>query len=297
MLPRRYLPSVAAMLALDAVARLGTASAAADELALTQGAISRQLQLLEAQLGVPLILRERQRLRLTPAAVEYVAEVRRALQMLASASLTLRANPKGGTLNLAILPAFGMHWLTPRLARFTALHPEVTLNLSTRLQPFDFAGSRFDAAIHYGRQDWPGSDSLKLMDEVVIAVASPAFLAQPLDRAEAILAHPLLQLESRTGDWGRWLAHHGLPGQRPPGMLFDQFATLTQGALHGLGIALIPLFLIEADLAAGRLTPVFGGAVPALGHYSLVWPKDRAMRAPLVSFRDWLADEVRAGAA
>ena len=297
MLPRRYLPSVAAMLALDAVARLGTASAAADELALTQGAISRQLQLLEAQLGVPLILRERQRLRLTPAAVEYVAEVRRALQMLASASLTLRANPKGGTLNLAILPAFGMHWLTPRLARFTALHPEVTLNLSTRLQPFDFAGSRFDAAIHYGRQDWPGSDSLKLMDEVVIAVASPAFLAQPLDRAEGILAHPLLQLESRTGDWGRWLAHHGLPGQRPPGMLFDQFATLTQGALHGLGIALIPLFLIEADLAAGRLTPVFGGAVPALGHYSLVWPKDRAMRAPLVSFRDWLADEVRAGAA
>lgn len=295
MLPRRYLPSVAAMLALDAVARLGTASAAADELALTQGAISRQLQLLEAQLGVPLILRERQRLRLTPAAVEYVAEVRRALQMLASASLTLRANPKGGTLNLAILPAFGMHWLTPRLARFTALHPEVTLNLSTRLQPFDFAGSRFDAAIHYGRQDWPGSDSLKLMDEVVIAVASPAFLAQPLDRAEGILAHPLLQLESRTGDWGRWLAHHGLPGQRPPGMLFDQFATLTQGALHGLGIALIPLFLIEADLAAGRLTPVFGGAVPALGHYSLVWPKDRAMRAPLVSFRDWLADEVRAG--
>lgn len=295
MLPRRYLPSVAAMLALDAVARLGTASAAAEELALTQGAISRQLQLLEAQLGVPLILRERQRLRLTPAAVEYVAEVRRALQMLASASLTLRANPKGGTLNLAILPAFGMHWLTPRLARFTALHPEVTLNLSTRLQPFDFAGSRFDAAIHYGRQDWPGSDSLKLMDEVVIAVASPAFLAQPLDRAEGILAHPLLQLESRTGDWGRWLAHHGLPGQRPPGMLFDQFATLTQGALHGLGIALIPLFLIEADLAAGRLTPVFGGAVPALGHYSLVWPKDRAMRAPLVSFRDWLADEVRAG--
>ena len=297
MLPRRYLPSVAAMLALDAVARLGTASAAADELALTQGAISRQLQLLEAQLGVPLILRERQRLRLTPAAVDYVAEVRRALQMLASASLTLRANPKGGTLNLAILPAFGMHWLTPRLARFTALHPEVTLNLSTRLQPFDFAGSRFDAAIHYGRQDWPGSDALKLMDEVVIAVASPAFLAQPLDRAEGILAHPLLQLESRTGDWGRWLAHHGLPGQRPPGMLFDQFATLTQGALHGLGIALIPLFLIEADLAAGRLTPVFGGAVPALGHYSLVWPKDRAMRAPLMSFRDWLVDEVRAGAA
>ncbi|MES2664839.1 MAG: LysR family transcriptional regulator [Pseudomonadota bacterium] len=292
MLPRRYLPSIAALLALEAVARLGTASAAAAELALTQGAISRQLQVLEAQLGVALILREKQRLTLTPAAVDYVEDVRKALQTLASASLTLRANPRGGTLNLAILPAFGMHWLTPRLTRFTALHPEVTLNLSTRLKPFDFTASRFDAAIHYGRQDWPGTQGLKLMDEEVLAVAAPGFLKTPLTQAAGILSHPLLQLESRTGDWGRWLAHHGLPGQRPPGMLFDQFATLTQAAIHGLGLALIPLFLIEADLAAGRLIPIFGPPVPALGSYSLVWPRDRPLRAPLASFRDWLAAEV-----
>lgn len=292
MLPRRYLPSIPALLALEAVARLGTASAAAQELALTQGAISRQLQALESQLGVALIVREKQRLTLTPAAVDYVGDVRKALQTLASASLTLRANPKGGTLNLAILPAFGMHWLTPRLTRFTALHPEVTLNLSTRLKPFDFTDSRFDAAIHYGRQDFPGTTSLKLMDEEMLAVAAPTVLKTPLTGAEGILSHPLLQLESRTGDWGRWLAHHGLPGQRPPGMLFDQFATLTQAAIHGLGLALIPLFLIEADLAAGRLIPVFGPPVPALGSYSLVWPRDRPLRAPLASFRDWLASEV-----
>lgn len=292
MLPRRYLPSIPALLALEAVARLGTASAAAQELSLTQGAISRQLQVLELQLGVALIVRERQRLTLTLAAVDYVEDVRKALQTLASASLTLRANPKGGTLNLAILPAFGMHWLTPRLTRFTALHPEVTLNLSTRLKPFDFADSRFDAAIHYGRQEWPGTSALKLMDEAVLAVAAPAFLNAPLTEAADILTHPLLHLESRTGDWGRWLAHHGTPNQRPPGMLFDQFATLTQAAIHGLGLALIPLFLIEADLAAGRLTPIFGPPVPALGSYSLVWPKDRPLRAPLASFRDWLATEV-----
>ncbi len=292
MLPRRYLPSIPALLALEAVARLGTASAASHELSLTQGAISRQLQVLESQLGVALIVRERQRLTLTPAAMDYVEDVRKALQTLASASLTLRANPKGGTLNLAILPAFGMHWLTPRLTRFTALHPEVTLNLSTRLKPFDFADSRFDAAIHYGRQEWPGTSALKLMDEAVLAVAAPAFLNAPLTEAADILTHPLLHLESRTGDWGRWLAHHGTPNQRPPGMLFDQFATLTQAAIHGLGLALIPLFLIEADLAAGRLTPIFGPPVPALGSYSLVWPKDRPLRAPLASFRDWLATEV-----
>jgi LysR family transcriptional regulator, glycine cleavage system transcriptional activator len=290
MLPRRYLPPIPALMALEAVDRLGTASEAAKELSLTQGAISRALQSLEQQLGVPLLIRERQRLRLTPAGQDYVAEVRKALHLLASASITLRANPTGGSLNLAILPAFGMHWLAPRLARFTQSHPEVTINLSTRLRPFDFTGSTFDAAIHYGRQDWSGVDSLKLMDEEVLAVAAPGF--PTLTNASDLLHHPLLQLESRAGDWGRWLAHHGSPGLRPPGMLFDQFATLTQGAIHGMGAALIPTFLIQRELSEGRLIPIFGPSVPALGSYYLVWPNNVPERAPLRSFRDWLADEV-----
>lgn len=290
MLPRRYLPPIPALMALEAVDRLGTASEAAKELSLTQGAISRALQSLEQQLGVPLLIRERQRLRLTPAGHDYVAEVRKALHLLASASITLRANPTGGSLNLAILPAFGMHWLAPRLARFAQTHPEVTINLSTRLRPFDFQGSTFDAAIHYGRQDWPGVTYLKLMDEEVLAVAAPGFptLTKPTD----LLHRPLLQLDSRPGDWGRWLAHHGHPGIRPPGMLFDQFATLTQGAIHGMGAALIPTFLIERELAEGRLVPIFGPPVPALGSYYLVWPNNAPERAPLRSFRDWLAGEV-----
>jgi LysR family transcriptional regulator, glycine cleavage system transcriptional activator len=289
MLPRRYLPPIPALMALEAVDRLGTASAAAEELNLTQGAISRALQGLEAQLGVTLLTRERQRLRLTPAGQDYVAEVRKALTLLASASLTLRANPTGGSLNLAILPAFGMHWLAPRLARFTQSHPEVTLNLSTRLRSFDFATTPFDAAIHYGRKDWSGVHYLKLMDEDVLAVAASGFPA--LTAATDILRHPLLHLESRSGDWGRWLAHHGTPGQRPPGMMFDQFATLTQGAIHGMGIALIPTFLIQRELAEGRLVPVFGPAIPALGAYYLVWPQARPDRAALRSLRLWLQAE------
>ena len=289
MLPRRYLPPIPALMALEAVDRLGTASEAAKELSLTQGAISRALQTLEQQLGVPLLIRERQRLRLTPAGQDYVAEVRKALHLLASASITLRANPTGGSLNLAILPAFGMHWLAPRLARFTQTHPEVTLNLSTRLRPFDFQGSTFDAAIHYGRQDWPGVHYLKLMDEEVLAVAAPGF--PTLTKATDLLAHPILQLESRTGDWGRWLAHHGAPGLRPPGMLFDQFATLTQGAIHGMGAALIPTFLIERELSEGRLVPILGPPVRALGSYYLVWPSTGPDRAPLRSLRLWLQSE------
>jgi DNA-binding transcriptional LysR family regulator len=185
-----------------------------------------------------------------------------------------------------------MHWLAPRLARFAGQHPEVTVNLSTRLKPFAFETTQFDAAIHYGRQDWPGVEYLPLMQEEMLAVAAPALVAAALPRAEDVLSLPLLQLESRTGDWGRWLAHHGLPGVRPPAMLFDQFATMMQGAIHGLGAALMPTFLIERDLEAGRLVPIFGGPIASAGSYHLVWPKESPARAPLVSFRTWLAGEI-----
>ncbi|MGV8986915.1 MAG: LysR family transcriptional regulator [Cypionkella sp.] len=293
MLTRRYLPSIPSLLALEAVDRLGSASAAAAELNLTQGAVSRQLQTLEGQLGLALIIRDKHRLRLTPAAQDFVTEARRTLHRLSQASLALRANPTGGSLTLAILPAFGMHWLAPRLARFAGLHPEVTVNLSTRLKPFDFTDSAFDAAIHYGRQeggrqDWPGTDDMKLMDEDILAVAAPNLLQAPLPDAKSVLTLPLLQLESRTGDWGRWFAHHGQAPSRPPAMLFDQFATMQQAAVHGMGAALLPLFLIERDLAEGRLIPLYGPAIRALGSYYLVWPKDRPPRAPLTSFRTWL---------
>ena len=292
MISRRYLPSMPSLLALEAVGRTGSASAAALELNLTQGAISRQLQVLEGQMGLALIIRDKHRLRLTPAAQDYCREIRRALQSLSQASLTLRANPNGGALNLAILPAFGMHWLAPRLARFAAQHPEVTVNLSTRLKPFDFASTNFDAAIHYGRQDWPGVDYLPLMVEDLLAVAAPGLLKLPLTQADDILSYPLLQLESRTGDWGRWLVHHGHPHQRPAAMLFDQFATMAQGAVHGLGAALLPLFLIERELAEGRLIPVYGSPIKSLGSYYLVWPKAQPARAPLASFRSWLQTDL-----
>ena len=290
MLARRYLPSIPSLLALEAVDRLGTASAAAAELNLTQGAVSRQLQVLEGQLGVALLIRERHRLRLTPAAQDFVAEARAALHRLDQAALALRANPSGGSLNLAILPAFGMHWLAPRLAKFAGLHPEVTVNLSTRLKPFDFTDSRFDAAIHYGRQDWAGVDYLKLTEEEILAVAAPALA--PIAAAQQALTLPLLQLDSRTGDWGRWLAHHGSAGLRPPAMMFDQFATMQQAAIHGMGAALLPVYLITRDLAEGRLVPLFGPPIRALGSYYLVWPKDRPRRAPLTSFIAWLGGEL-----
>ena len=153
----------------------------------------------------------------------------------------------------------------------------------------DYASS-YAAMNEYLEQGKPVPEAIFAASDVV----APGLLKAPLRAANDILSYSLLQLESRTGDWGRWLTHHGTSGLRPAAMLFDQFATMTQGAIHGLGIALVPLFLIERELADNRLVPVFGQPIKSLGSYFLVWPKDLAPRAPLTSFRAWLSGELSA---
>jgi DNA-binding transcriptional LysR family regulator len=113
-----------------------------------------------------------------------------------------------------------------------------------------------------------------------------------LPRANDILSYPLMQLDSRTGDWGRWLAHFGSPAQRPPAMLFDQFATMATGALHGLGAALLPTFMAQQDLVTGRLIAAYGPAIPANGRYFLVWPKDTPPRPALTAFCTWIKTQL-----
>ena len=290
--PRRYLPSIASLRALEALDRLGSASAVASELALTQSAVSRQLQALESQMGVEMIRRDRKRLSLTPEAQDYVAEIREALNRIAQASLRLQVAPQGGALNLAILPTFGMRWLMPRLPAFARLHPNVTLNMSTRLVPFNFGTEPFDAALHFGPGDWPGTDRLLLKHESVLPVAAPALLTSAAGRAEDLLKMPLLHIQTRPHAWSDWFAAQGVKLTRPiPGTMYDQFATITQAALHGLGVALMPDYLVEEEIATARLRPVFGDPVEAQGAYWLVWPQTRARDPSLLAFRDWLADQ------
>lgn len=289
--PRRFLPSIPALLAFEAVARLGSATQAAFELSLTQSAISRQLKTLEAQLGVALLARQGRQLTLTHAGEAYVVQVRDVLNRLAQASLNVRTNPSGGTLNLAILPAFGMHWLAPRLSDFASTHPEVTVNLSTRLQPFSFAGSPFDAAIHFGHEDWGGVQYLPLMPERVVPVCAPDLLDRPLTDPAAILALPLLHLETRPRGWARWLAALGVEATPPAGMVFDQFSTMAQAAVHGMGVALLPTFSAAPYLDSGQLVMAATQTTQSIGSYYLVWPIDRETPAALRAFCDWLAQE------
>jgi LysR family glycine cleavage system transcriptional activator len=291
-LPRRFLPPMQALAAFEAAARLQSFTAAAAELALTQSAVSRQIRALEEQLGVELFVRERQTVRLSAAGASYAPEVRRALQRIATATLALRANPHGGTLNLAILPTFGTRWLAPRLPRFLQAHPGITLNLHTRLAPFDFQTDALDAAIHFGSPDWPGARLDRLMGETVIPACSPA-LRERLDlRLPAdLLRAPLMHLVSRPDAWERWLRAAGLPDTEVHGMLIDQFAVAAQAAIAGLGVALLPDFLIEAELARGDLVAAVDLPLPSTEAYHLAWPLGREDWPPLQAFRGWLLGE------
>lgn len=288
--PRRFLPSISSLRALEALDRLGSATAVAEELSLTQSAVSRQLQALEQQMGLEMILRDGRRLTLTPGAQKYAGEIRQALDRIAQATLRLQVAPVGGTLNLAILPTFGMRWLMPRLPEFARLHPDVTINMNTRLNRVNFDREPFDAAIHFGHGDWPDGGRLLLRHEHLLPVCAPTLLR---DRGavtpEDILRLPLLHIQTRPDAWAEWFRAQGVTPPSPlTGTMHDQFSTITQAAQHGLGVALMPDYIIEQDLALGRLVALHPTPTEAQGAYYLVWPQQKAQDPALRRFRNWL---------
>jgi len=243
MFRKLFLPPVADLLAFEAAARHASISRAAEELHLTQSAVSRQVRQLEAQLGQALFTRVRQRVVLTDAGRLYAADVRGVLQQLGAATQKAMALADGGgLLHLAVLPTLGARWLVPRLPAFAALHPELTVNLSARGEPFDFAQEPFDAAIHYGAPHWAGAVCDYLMHEEVVPVCSPALrtrhrIETPADVAGLTLLHQT----TRPMLWADWFEQEGVPApQALRGPRFEQFAMIAQAAISGLGVALLP---------------------------------------------------------
>ncbi|MBW5440255.1 LysR family transcriptional regulator [Bradyrhizobium canariense] len=290
--PRRFLPSTAVLAAFESAARTGSMTLAARELSLTQSAVSRQIKILEKQLEVELFVRERQTIRLTAVGDVYAREVREALHKISAASVNLHANPSGGMLNLAILPTFGTRWLAPRLPRFLAANPGITINLATRLSYFDFRAEALDAAIHFGRPEWPGAEMVLLRSEEVVPACSPALKRQHGFRAAGDFKQaPLLSISTRPQAWDRWFSLHDVPGRTFQGMVFDQFATVAQAAIAGVGVALLPTFLIQDELASRKLVRAINLPMKSPEQYYLVWPSERATYPPLLAFRVWLVAE------
>ncbi|AEQ50400.1 LysR family transcriptional regulator [Pelagibacterium halotolerans] len=290
---RRYLPSIGQLAAFEAVQRTGSTIAAARALDLSQGTVSRLVASLEGQLGRPLFLRQNKRLVPTPAAIDYARDIAAALDAIERASMRTAADLGGGALSLAILPAFGTRWLAPRLGDFLAAHPGVTLNLSTRIRPIDFTAERFDAMIYFGAGDAPDADHMKLFDERVTACLAPHLLtSHPIETPHDLGDLQLFQLETRPRAWDAWFAGQGAAPLPVSGMMFDQFALMIEATIAGLGAALLPHYIAQGEIAAGRLVPVLEPAVTGTGSYWLAWPPARRTYRPLLALREWLGTEV-----
>ena len=290
---RRLLPSTAALTAFEAVARLGTMTAAAHALNLTPGAISRHVMLLEEQLGVTLIIRRNKGIELTDIGRRYAEGADAILRKLRLLSLEAMSGRETGAFGLAILPTFGTRWLLPRMPAFLKENPGVTVNFATRIGRVDFDAEELDAAIHVGRPDWPGCHFRFLMHETVLPVCSPAFLLDnPVNSAESLVAMPLLEMASRPDAWKHWFATLGIEKSYREGMRFEQFMHVSQACQAGLGVALMPSFLIQSELSEGTLVKALDRSLESQSNYYFVTSSSRRAHPAASRFSDWLTREI-----
>jgi len=289
---RRLLPSTSMLAAFDAASRTSSFTIAARELNLTQGAISKQIGALEGLLGVTLFQRAHQSITLTETGKAYAKDIHNALESIRSASLRAMTTPRGGVLNLAVLPTFGTRWLMPRLPSFLKENPNITVNFSTKLSQFDFQTEDLHAAIHYGTSDWPNAEITYLMGEEVVPVCSPNFQKEnAISKAENLTSASLLHISSRPNAWPDWFIAQGLPNQNSEGMYFEQFTTAARAAVAGLGVVLVPKFLVESELERKELVLVIDQSLKSDYGYFLVTPSRYSDYAPVASFREWLLQQ------
>ncbi|WP_411386120.1 LysR family transcriptional regulator [Pseudomonas sp. MPB03] len=290
---RRKIPSTAALVSFEAAARHESFTKAAQELSLTQGAICRQIASLEDFLSVELFRRSRRGVKLTEAGLSYSRRVATQLDAVERDTLSVMGHTGANVIELAVVPTFGTQWLLPRLKDFQQQHPEVTVNLTNRTRPFLFADTEFDAAIYFGDADWSGTESHKLMGENPMPVCSPALLdGRKGLTPEAIAELPLLQQTTRPYAWRQWFNAQNLNIARDlTGPRYELFSMLAQAAMHDMGVALIPPFLIQRELAEQRLVVANRNALSSIKAYYLIIPERKVESASLRAFRDWLVKQ------
>lgn len=290
------MPSIACLQAFECIARHGSVTRAAQEMNLTQSAVSRQICQLESLVDVSLFERVRQRLVITDAGKLYLNDVRSILAGLQEATTRIMAcGGKTDFLNLAVLPTFATRWLMPRLNRFLEKHPAVTINFATRLVPFDFCTEPFDASIHYGLPNWPGATSYHLMDEDTVPVCSPSYrLAHHIKKTADLARVTLLHQTTRTQAWADWFEKAGIKeGHSLRGPRFEQFGMIVQAVSCHLGVAILPKLLIEEELASGKLVQLFDIPIRGRNAYYLVDPEAKASSSLVSAFARWIVGQAK----
>lgn len=298
---RRQIPATHTLLCFEAAARHESYTRAAQELALTQSAVSRQIATLETLVGQPLFQRTRHGVALTECGSSYAQQVRQRLQALERDTLeAMSGHGEGRTITLAAVPTFATRWLIPRLPGLAALHPDIVVHIETRTRPFLFTDTGFDAALYAGTPEqvanWAGTRSMHLLQEDLVPVCAPAMLPQGRTLEPADMAGlPLLQQSTRPLAWQQWFDAAGvampvaLSGPR-----YELFSMTAAAAAHGMGIALVPRLLIDAELASGALVVACARLLHSNRAYHLVTPERTGSKPALTLFSQWLANTAAA---
>jgi len=312
----RRLPSMNALRAFEAAARHLNFSRAADELFVTQGAISRQIKLLEESLGVPLFRRLTRTVELTEYGREYLPVMRDAFDRIEQATLRLVNRDRHRILNVNVLPTFAVRWLIPRLSHFSTQHPDIEVRLITSIRPVNFWREDIDVAIRVGMvpdaasdgtlvpdvaerprislqmtEDWTNLRAYRLMPDVLTPVCSPALLngRPPLNTAADLLSLPLLHMATRIHAWPDWFRASGVDyNAAAHNPSFGHFFMVLEEALSGRGVALVPRMLADPDIDAGRLVVPLNVSHESAGSYYLLCREHQADTSTIQAFRDWL---------
>jgi LysR family transcriptional regulator, glycine cleavage system transcriptional activator len=294
LLKRGALPSLRGLMAFEAAARHANFTLAAQELSLTQGAVSRSIGLLEEQLEVTLFVRKGPRISLSSAGRKLQDRLAITFERLESDLQSLKLhNDEVATLRLALPPTLSSKWLIPMLPLFYAKHPRVELHISSHVDAFEFLPPDADAVIYYGQRAGPTMVTTYLMPEQEIAVCAPqtAVLLGAQATADQVLQLPLLHLASRPDAWERWAVLHGQAVDKASrGARFDQFTQLVEAACVGLGVAILPDIFVKNEILAGRLVSLLGPISNTRHGYYLACDERTVSMPAYCAFRDWALD-------
>lgn len=291
--PRRLTPSMSLLLAFEAAGRHNSFTKAAAELALTQSAVSRQVQALEALLEVVLFKREGRQIELTAAGALYQHELAGALARIRGATLqTISHRAEADTLHLAALPTFASKWLMPRMGDFYTRHPGSLVHIHSRIVRGDLSEGAQDmsAIICAGSGQWPGYVAHRLLSEKLVVVTSPKAMPGYAHMSVHEAAKQLLLgVVSRPHAWADWFADIGLQGLPTMrlGPSFEHTGHLIQAVIAGIGLGLVPRILVQEEIAQGELVTLFEPMESGRGYY-LAYPAHNQHLPSLKAFREWL---------
>ena len=288
------LPPLNALRAFEASARQLSFTRAAEELFVTQAAISHQIKALEDNLGIKLFMRKNRALLLTEEGQSYYLDIKDIFNALHDATERLLARGEKGAITVSMQPSFAIQWLVPRLNTFNLLHPDIDVRIKAVDQPENSLTEDVDLAIYYGRGRWRGIHAEQLHTEYLIPVCSPLLLSgkKPLNEIADLAQHTLLHDTSRR-DWKRWFKHVDVRGGNVNhGPIFSHSAMVLQAAIHGQGVALAHSVLAKPDIDSGRLVCPFKEVLVSKNSYYIVCREQQLEIGKITAFREWALQTV-----